>query len=183
MLNAIGLLEVRGLVIGIEAADAMLKSASVRLLRQTITNPALVSLVVEGDLAACRAALDAGAAVALRAGALVSRKEIGRPEDDTAELVTRLLAPEPPKAPRAPMAVAEAVSPVAERPSLPTVDVPVEALLALLARNRQGCSASEVSAAFDVPVEIARAWLDRLCDEGRLRKRGSRYRRAGGASA
>lgn len=172
MLNAIGLLEVRGLVVGIEAADAMLKSASVRLLRQTITNPALVSLVVEGDLAACRAALDAGAAVALRAGALVSRKEIGRPEDDTATLVTHLLAPESPKAPQPP-----AVS----LPTTPVVEVPLEALLALLARHRQGCSASEVSAALEVSVDTARGWLDQLCASGRLRKRGSRYRRPGGA--
>jgi len=175
MLNAIGLLEVRGLVVGIEAADAMLKSASVRLLRQTITNPALISLVVEGDLAACRAALDAGAAVALRAGALVSRKEIGRPEDDTARLVTQLLAPEPANRPRPSLAgeaAASAATAVAE--------IPLEALLALLARHRQGCSASEVSAALEVSVDTARGWLEQLCVSGRLRKRGSRYRRAGG---
>lgn len=175
MLNAIGLLEVRGLVVGIEAADAMLKSASVRLLRQTITNPALVSLVVEGDLAACRAALDAGAAVALRAGALVSRKEIGRPEDDTALLVTRLLAPESPKAPPS-LAGAAPASPAAV-----PAELPLEVLLALLARHRQGCSASEVSAALEVSVDTARGWLDQLCASGRLRKRGSRYRRPGGA--
>ena len=78
MIDALGLLEVRGLACGIEAADAMLKAASVRLLRQAVTNPALVTLVVEGDLAACRAALDAGAALATRRGCLVSRKEIGR---------------------------------------------------------------------------------------------------------
>lgn len=174
MLNAIGLLEVRGLVVGIEAADAMLKSASVRLLRQTITNPALISLVVEGDLAACRAALDAGAAVALRAGALVSRKEIGRPEDDTARLVTQLLAPEPANRPRPSLAGEASSSATA------VAEIPLEALLALLARHRQGCSASEVSAALEVSVDTARGWLEQLCVSGRLRKRGSRYRRAGG---
>ncbi|WP_440468225.1 BMC domain-containing protein [Pseudomonas sp. YH-1] len=174
MLNAIGLLEVRGLVVGIEAADAMLKSASVRLLRQALTNPALVSLVVEGDLAACRAALDAGAAVALRANALVSRKEIGRPEDDTAYLLDTLLA-EPPPPPSTACASAPAV--VAEEP----IEVP-EGLLPLLAQHKHGCSASEVSAAFEVPVEVARDWLEQLCVSGKLRKRGSRYRRAGGSA-
>jgi ethanolamine utilization protein EutK len=172
MLNAIGLLEVRGLVVGIEAADAMLKSASVRLLRQTITNPALVSLVVEGDLAACRAALDAGAAVALRANALVSRREIGRPEDDTAYLLTTLLAtdtslPAPVPAP------ARDLAPVA-------LPMPVEALLALLGQHKHGGSAGEVSAALDVPLELARDWLEQLCAAGKLRKRGSRYRRVAG---
>jgi ethanolamine utilization protein EutK len=168
MLNAIGLLEVRGLVVGIEAADAMLKSAPVRLLRQTITNPALISLVVEGDLAACRAALDAGAALALRANALVSRREIGRPEEDTAYLLTALLAEEPP--------LLAAAEPVVSVPVVPRVDE----LLALLAQHRHGASASEVSAALEVTVEQARDWLDQLCAVGKLRKRGSRYRRSGG---
>lgn len=168
MLNAIGLLEVRGLVVGIEAADAMLKSASVRLLRQVITNPALVSLVVEGDLAACRAALDAGAAVALRAQALISRREIGRPEEDTAYLLTTLLAG----------SVAPTVPGPGHAPA--ASPIPVEELFALLGQHKQGGSASEVSAALDVPVELARDWLERLCAAGKLRKRGSRYRRVGG---
>ncbi|MCP1624686.1 BMC domain-containing protein [Pseudomonas nitroreducens] len=171
MLNAIGLLEVRGLVVGIEAADAMLKSASVRLLRQTITNPALVSLVVEGDLAACRAALDAGAGVALRANALVSRREIGRPEADTAHLLTTLLAE-------------QELSPVAPSfTSVPVEPAPVAELLALLTQHKQGVSASEVSAALEVSVELARDWLEQLRMAGKLRKRGSRYRRVGGGQS
>lgn len=44
--------------------------------------------MVEGDLAACRAALDAGCAAAMRTGRVISRKEIGRPDDDTQWLVT-----------------------------------------------------------------------------------------------
>ena len=111
MIDALGLLEVRGLTCGIEAADAMLKAASVRLLRQAVTNPALVTLVVEGDLAACRAALDAGAALATRRGCLVSRKEIGRPEDDTAYLLGSLLDAGQGPAP-APAPVGGATSPV-----------------------------------------------------------------------
>ena len=54
-INSLRLLEVRGLVAGVEAADAMLKSARVRLLRAHQVNPGLITLVVEGDLAACRA--------------------------------------------------------------------------------------------------------------------------------
>lgn len=88
MMNALGLLEVNGLTASIEAADTMLKTAAVRLVSQTITSPGLVTLVIEGDLAACRAALDAGAAAASRLGQVLVKKEIGRPEADTEWFVT-----------------------------------------------------------------------------------------------
>lgn len=88
MMNALGLLEVNGLTASIEAADTMLKTAAVRLVNQTINSPGLVTLVIEGDLAACRAALDAGAAVASRLGQVLVKKEIGRPEADTEWFVT-----------------------------------------------------------------------------------------------
>lgn len=79
-----GFLEVRGLVCGIEAADAMLKAASVRLVKQITINPGLITLVVEGDIGSCRAAVDAGRMVAERFEALVSEKVMGRPEPDLA---------------------------------------------------------------------------------------------------
>lgn len=88
MMNALGLLEVNGLTASIEAADTMLKTAAVRLVNQTINSPGLVTLVIEGDLAACRAALDAGAAAASRLGQVLVKKEIGRPEADTEWFVT-----------------------------------------------------------------------------------------------
>ena len=80
--NAYGFLEVTGLITGIEAADAMVKSAQVRLVAQLKTNPALITLVVEGDIGACAAALDAGRLAALRVGQVLSEKLIGRPEAD-----------------------------------------------------------------------------------------------------
>ncbi|MBV5298962.1 MAG: BMC domain-containing protein [Rhodoferax sp.] len=84
MNNACGLLEVRGLVAGIEAADAMLKAASVRLTTQITTRPGLITLVVEGDIGSCRAAIDAGRLAAERLGGMVSEKVLGRPEPDLA---------------------------------------------------------------------------------------------------
>jgi len=81
MINALGLLEVDGMVAAIDAADAMLKAANVRLLSHEVLDPGRLTLVVEGDLAACRAALDAGCAAAMRTGRVISRKEIGRPDD------------------------------------------------------------------------------------------------------
>jgi len=77
-----GLLEVRGLACGIEAADAMLKAAQVRLIRQITTRPGLITLMVEGDIGSCRAAVDAGRAAAERSESLVSDKVIGRPASD-----------------------------------------------------------------------------------------------------
>lgn len=90
MINALGLLEVSGLVAGIDAVDAMLKSASVRLLDHKVLDPGQVTLVIEGDLAACRAALDAGTAAANRSGAVISCQTIGRPDKDTEWLVMNL---------------------------------------------------------------------------------------------
>ena len=87
MIDALGFIEVYGLVAGIEAADAMLKSAQVRLLRQHEVRPGLITLVVEGDLAACRAAVSAGAAAASRVGSVISENVIGRPDADTETLV------------------------------------------------------------------------------------------------
>ncbi|CCM83622.1 Ethanolamine utilization polyhedral-body-like protein EutK [Klebsiella pneumoniae subsp. pneumoniae ST258-K26BO] len=57
MINALGLLEVEGMVAAVDAADAMLKAANVRLLSHEVLDPGRLTLVVEGDLAACRAAL------------------------------------------------------------------------------------------------------------------------------
>lgn len=90
MINALGLLEVSGLVAGIDAVDAMLKSASVRLLDHKVLDPGQVTLVIEGDLAACRAALDAGVAAANRTGEVINCQTIGRPDKDTEWLVMHL---------------------------------------------------------------------------------------------
>ena len=84
---ALGLLETQGLVAAIEAADAMLKSAEVRLLQQQRTNPALITHVVTGETAAVRAAVDAGAAAAERVGRVVSKLVIPRPGDGLLDLI------------------------------------------------------------------------------------------------
>ncbi len=98
-INALGFIEVYGLVPGIEAADAMLKSARVRLLRQYEVQPGLITVVVEGDLAACQAAVNAGVAAASRIGKVVSSLLIPRPDGDTATMVLDLVGTERKKAP------------------------------------------------------------------------------------
>ena len=81
--KALGLIETRGLVAAIEAADAMVKAANVRLLGREVTPAALVTVSVEGETGAVRASVAAGAAAAERVGELVSTHVIPRPHDET----------------------------------------------------------------------------------------------------
>lgn len=84
---ALGLVETKGLVGAIEAADTMLKTAHVILIGKEITRGALVTIKIVGDTAAVRSAVDAGAAAAQRVGKLVSRHIIPRPGDGLEELI------------------------------------------------------------------------------------------------
>ena len=80
MNEAIGLIETKGLVAQIEAADAMLKAANVTLVKQIQIGGAFVTTVIRGDVGRVRAAVDAGAAAASQVGELVSSHIIARPE-------------------------------------------------------------------------------------------------------
>jgi ethanolamine utilization protein EutK len=78
--DAYGFLEVRGLVTSIVAADAMVKTAQVRLMAKIENRPGLITLVISGDLGACSAAIDAGRTAAASIGQVVSEKVMGRPD-------------------------------------------------------------------------------------------------------
>ena len=77
--NALGMIETRGLVGAVEAADAMVKAANVVLVGREYTGGGLVTVMVRGDVGAVKAATDAGAAAARRVGELVSVHVIPRP--------------------------------------------------------------------------------------------------------
>jgi ethanolamine utilization protein EutM len=79
---ALGMIETKGLVGSVEAADAMCKAAKVTLLGKEISGAALVTVMVRGEVGAVRAAVDAGAAAAKRVGQLVSQHVIPRPAGD-----------------------------------------------------------------------------------------------------
>ena len=81
-MEALGMIETKGLVCLIEAADAMLKAANVTLVKQIQIGGAYVTTVVRGDVGSVRAAVDAGAEAASRAGELVSAHVIPRPQGD-----------------------------------------------------------------------------------------------------
>lgn len=80
--EALGLIETKGLVGAIEAADAMVKAANVQLIGYEKVGGALVTVMVRGDVGAVKAATDAGAAAAQRVGELISVHVIPRPHGD-----------------------------------------------------------------------------------------------------
>ncbi len=79
VLNALGMVETKGLVAAVEAADAMVKAANVTLIGKEMVGGGLVTVMVRGDVGAVKAATDAGAAAADRVGELVSVHVIPRP--------------------------------------------------------------------------------------------------------
>jgi len=80
MNEAIGLVETKGMISQIEAADAMLKAANVTLVKQIQIGGAYITTVIKGDVGSVRAAVDAGAAAASKVGELISSHVIPRPE-------------------------------------------------------------------------------------------------------
>jgi microcompartment protein CcmL/EutN len=85
--GALGLVETRGLVAAIEAADAMVKAANVRLLGTEVTPAALVTVKVEGETGAVRSSVAAGAAAAEKVGQLVATHVIPRPHSETYKIL------------------------------------------------------------------------------------------------
>ncbi len=85
--EALGLIETRGLVAAIEAADAMVKAAEVELIGTEKIGSGLVSVMVRGDVGAVKAATEAGAAAASRLGEIVATHVIPRPHADVEKIL------------------------------------------------------------------------------------------------
>ena len=85
--QALGMVETKGLVGAVEAADAMVKAANVTLLGKEKIGSGLVTVMVRGDVGAVKAAVDAGAAAAKRVGELVSVHVIARPHEDVESIL------------------------------------------------------------------------------------------------
>jgi ethanolamine utilization protein EutM len=86
-MNALGMVETRGLVASIEAADAMIKTAHVKLIGQEEIGGGYITVYVRGEIGAVRTAVDAGAAAAKRAGELVAVHVIARPHQAVEKLL------------------------------------------------------------------------------------------------
>ena len=85
--DALGMVETKGLVGSIEAADAMVKAANVTLIGKEIIGGGLVTVLVRGDVGAVKAATDAGAEAAKRVGELVSVHVIPRPHSEVSTIL------------------------------------------------------------------------------------------------
>lgn len=86
--EALGFVETMGLVTAVEAADAMVKAARVKVKTVANADAGLLSVICEGDVAACKAAVDAGKAAAERVGQVLRTNVIPRPYQDTETLLT-----------------------------------------------------------------------------------------------
>ena len=90
MVEALGMIETRGLVASIEAADAMVKAADVTLIGNEKIGSGLVSVMVRGDVGAVKAAVEAGGAAAARLGEVVATHVIPRPHSDVEKILPSL---------------------------------------------------------------------------------------------
>ncbi|MGG3792153.1 BMC domain-containing protein [Parageobacillus sp. VR-IP] len=88
--SALGMIETKGLVGAIEAADAMVKAADVKLIGKVQVGGGLVTVLVRGDVGAVKAATDAGAAAAEKVGELISVHVIPRPHTDIELLLPKV---------------------------------------------------------------------------------------------
>ena len=91
--EALGMIETKGFVALVEASDAMMKAANVEFLGWDKVGAGMVSVFVSGDVAAVKAATDAGAAAAGRIGEVVSVQVIPRPHDDLSKVLKVAAAP------------------------------------------------------------------------------------------
>ena len=87
--DALGMVETKGLIGSVEAADAMVKAANVTLVGKEYIGAGYVTIFVRGDVGAVKAATDAGAAAARRVGELVSVHVIPRPHADVERVLPR----------------------------------------------------------------------------------------------
>jgi len=87
--EALGMVETRGLIGSVEAADAMVKAANVTLVAKEYIGAGYVTVLVRGDVGAVKAATDAGAAAARRVGELVSVHVIPRPHSEVDKILPK----------------------------------------------------------------------------------------------
>ena len=90
--EALGMVETKGLVGAIEAADSMTKAANVTLVGYEKIGSGLVTVMVRGDVGAVKASVDAGAAAASKVGTVVSTHVIPRPHSDVEKILPKTLA-------------------------------------------------------------------------------------------
>jgi microcompartment protein CcmL/EutN len=105
--NSFGFVEAYGMVAAIEAADAMVKTARVKVKTVLNADVGMLSVICEGDLAACKAAVDAGKAAADSVGKCLSTNLIARPGEELEDLISKRIGSNITKAPKTKMPAAK----------------------------------------------------------------------------
>ncbi len=183
-----GFVETQGLIGSIEAADAMLKAARVRLIEKREIGFGLVTVVIEGELGAVQAAVDAGSAAAERVGQFITGHVIARPFDDTDNLVKGRLTPAPEKkikktvAPKTPavrpkLSKKEEQRPATRKTKPKQVEKPQtdDALILLLKKNPDGLTLIQLAETLGHATKDIRIRLKYFIDSGRIEKVQQRY--------
>ncbi len=175
--QSFGFIETKGLVGAIEAADAMAKAANVRLVSRQGIGAGLVTVVCEGDLASCQAAVEAGRNAAVRVGELVAAHVIARPDGDTEALVKVMLGHEPrPLLPASGGSGGTVSKPAKELKAAPPSRPLAEGdVLSLLSGRSDGMACEEISQALGMERAGVLSSIKKLMDGGTVEKVHRKY--------
>lgn len=171
-----GFIETRGLIGAIEAADAMAKAAHVRLVTRRGVGAGLVTVVCEGDLASCQAAVEAGRNAAVRVGELVAAHVIARPDRETEGLVMIMLGHGP-----APLLPADGqdgdgtATLAGLNPSPPEKQRLEDDVLKLLSGHADGMVCEDICRALNMDRGAALSSIKKLMDGGSVEKVHRKY--------
>ncbi len=172
-----GFIETKGLVGAIEAADAMAKAANVHLVTRQGIGAGLVTVVCEGDLASCQAAVEAGRNAAVRVGELVAAHVIARPDRDTEGLVRVMLGHEP--GPRLPASGGNGGTKSRSAGELKAAtsarQIPGKDVLALLSNHSEGMACEEICQALGMERAGVLTTIKKLMDGGSIEKVHRKY--------
>lgn len=187
-----GFIETQGLIGSIEAADAMLKAAKVHLVEKREIGFGLVTIIIEGELGAVQAAVDAGSAAAEQVGQLISSHVIARPFNDTEALVKGMLVSRPPHPSSRNKAGKPKAAPPSQhpgkkkrrdtkpqksiqRPLSKKADPSGDKLIDLLRKNPNGLTLPQMSEKLNLNTREIRIRLKQQIDNGRIEKVQQRY--------
>ncbi len=158
-----GFIETRGFVAAVTAADAMVKAADVQLLKFRKVGGALITIVVKGNLAACQAAVEAGAKAAQAIGLLVSSHIIANPYPDTQNQVENM--------PKGRGGRKGQKRTVRQRPQQPPAKVTdSEIVLNFLKKRKRGATLMEIAAVLQKTPAETRVVIKQLMDQNKIEK-------------
>jgi len=179
MESAYGFIETRGLTAAIEAADAMVKAAKVNIIKYQKIGGALVTILIEGELAACQSAVAAGSVAAERTGELVSAHVIPRPVDDIRLLYAGTTTFAKPKRQQSVASISKKpVAKIQSEKKEKTVVKPANEsakILEWLVTQKNGANINQIADYLKQDNAVARRIVKQLMDEGSIEKVNQKY--------